>query len=100
MTDAFMHQHWTLVGTERFISGSICLSTPFERELTFCKNTNIVTGVLENFERKKKRRTKFLQPIQTRCRLAKLLASFEHECPSVRASMGHFAHTSPRSSDS
>ena len=35
MTDAFMHQHRTLVDPQRFISGSICPSTPYERELSF-----------------------------------------------------------------
>ena len=35
MTDAFMHQHRTPVGPWRFISGSICPSNPFERELSF-----------------------------------------------------------------
>ena len=35
MTDAFMHQLRTLVGPQRFISGSICPYNPFECELSF-----------------------------------------------------------------
>ena len=35
MTDAFMHQLRTLVGPQRFISGSVCPSNPFERKLSF-----------------------------------------------------------------
>ena len=35
MTDAFMHQLRTPVGPQRFISGSVCPSNPFERELSF-----------------------------------------------------------------
>ena len=35
MTDAFMHQLRTQVGPQRFISGSVCPSKPFERELSF-----------------------------------------------------------------
>ena len=35
MTDAFMHQLRTLVGPQRFISGSVCPSNSFEREFSF-----------------------------------------------------------------
>ena len=35
MTDAFMHQLRTLVGPQRFISGSVCPSNPFERDFSF-----------------------------------------------------------------
>ena len=35
MTDAFMPQLRTLVGPQRFISGSVCPSNPFEREFSF-----------------------------------------------------------------
>ena len=35
MTDAFMHELRAVVGPQRFISGSVCPSSPFERELSF-----------------------------------------------------------------
>ena len=52
MTDAFMHQHRTLVGPQRFISGSVVLSP----------NCSLA------------------QSVQTSCGLAKLLASVKHGC--------------------
>ena len=35
MTDAFMHRSPTSVGPQRFNSGSVCPSNPFEHELSF-----------------------------------------------------------------
>ena len=61
MTNAFMHWARTLVGPQRFISGSVILSL----------NRRLVR-----------------QPVQTSGRLAKLLAFGEHRCAGVRASMG------------
>ena len=70
VTDAFKHQHRTLVGPQRFNSGSVCLSYPFERH------------------------RKLDHPVRTSCGLAKLLASVEHGCPCVSAPTGLFACTS------
>ena len=50
MTDAFMHQHRALVGPQRFISGSICPSTPFERGLSFASRSKRAAD-LQNFWR-------------------------------------------------
>ena len=44
MTDAFMHQHWTLVGPWRFISGSICPSNPFECHRRFTSPSKRAAG--------------------------------------------------------
>ena len=73
MTDAFMHQHRTLVGPWRFISGSICPSNPFERHRRFTRTSKRAAGS-QNF-----------------CHLSNTDAP---PPPPVPASMGHFAGTS------
>ena len=51
VTDAFMHQHRTLVvGPWRFISGSICPSNPFERHRRFTSPSKRAAS-LQNFSR-------------------------------------------------
>ena len=88
MIDGIYASAWTLLGPQRLFLKETHMTDAFMIRTDPSGSTARYFGLCRSVAK-----SSVHQPIQTSSGLANPFMSVEHQCPSVRESMGHFAHT-------